>query len=147
MFLPALLHWILTQILAKQCIHPGWRGAIMNWTSLGGSWCLYINKIQLKLVEYFISSWQNAAASAVIQWIIELSYAELSIKMNKEVSDLEREKKKINKRNGTQVKTDFCSSKESLEKQSGTKNEKKDYWKCDSIVKRPMQLRSGTTLC
>ena len=146
MFLPALLHWLLTQMLAKHCINPGWRGAIMNWTSLGGSWCLYINRIQLKLVEYFISSWQSVAASAIIQWIIELSYAEFSMKMNKEVYNLETENK--NMRTKTSIeKSDFCSSNESQEKNSGTNNHRKDYWKCDSIVKRPMQLRSGTTLC
>ena len=145
MFLPALLHWILTQILAKQCIHPGWRGAIMNWASLGGSWCLYINKIQLKLVEYFISSWQNAAASAVIQWIIELSYFNVSRKNNENSSSLESENW-VHEQKGikTPKNNAFKSAIEPAALQSATEQDddnKSDYCKRSQQMNR-YQLRS-----
>ena len=62
------LNWIGIQFLATHCATWGWLGPVKNLLSLGSPLCMFVNKVQMEVAQYYITIWTSAAV-ATVTWI------------------------------------------------------------------------------
>ena len=62
------LNWLGIQFLATYCATWGWLGPIKNLLSLGSPLCMFVNRVQMELAQYYITIWATAALGT-ITWI------------------------------------------------------------------------------